>query len=374
MVEISVWVPDNLLEALDRAAAELEITRADLIRQVLLRYVEDVEDLNLAVKRLQDPADSTIGLARGQERVTRYRLTMSCPPCKISPESSPGGTMAQGSIADPLSITLGVEEEFFLVDPETRDLLPDPDPRIFEYCNKNRGDHKVVAEFLRSQIETTTRVCSSVAGRPFGPHRDPPPRHRRGRAARRRGAGRLHPSLRGLAQPGRHGGASLRTVRHDLPAGRTGTARGRDAHPRGFRRRRQPRPGDDGHAPLPAPASRALGILALQQRAGDRLQVLPSDPLRQHAAHGIARAAALLGGIREPGRRLPADGVHQGQQRALVGHPAFPGIPHPGTADLRHLPDRERRHVRPWRSIPVSCGICFAWIWKAAFRRNRRRN
>ncbi len=64
--------------------------------------------------------------------------------------------------ADPLAITLGVEEEFFLVDPKTRDLLPVPDPRIFESCEKNRGDHKVVAEFLRSQIETTSRVCISV--------------------------------------------------------------------------------------------------------------------------------------------------------------------------------------------------------------------
>ena len=71
--------------------------------------------------------------------------------------------MAQDSTADPLAITLGVEEEFFLVDPETRDLMSDPDPRIFDECEKNRGDHKVVAEFLRSQIETTTRVCSSVA-------------------------------------------------------------------------------------------------------------------------------------------------------------------------------------------------------------------
>ena len=71
--------------------------------------------------------------------------------------------MTEGKNADPLSITLGVEEEFFLVDPETRDLLPDPDTRIFEACDKNRGDHKVVAEFLRSQIETTSRVCSSVA-------------------------------------------------------------------------------------------------------------------------------------------------------------------------------------------------------------------
>ncbi len=70
--------------------------------------------------------------------------------------------MAIDSTADPLAITLGVEEEFFLIDPETRDLLPDPDPHIFQECEKNRGDHKVVAEFLRSQIETTTRVCSSV--------------------------------------------------------------------------------------------------------------------------------------------------------------------------------------------------------------------
>ena len=62
-----------------------------------------------------------------------------------------------------IKITLGVEEEFFLVDPDTRDLLIDPDPRIFEKCEKNRGPHKVVREFLRSQIETNTRICESVA-------------------------------------------------------------------------------------------------------------------------------------------------------------------------------------------------------------------
>ncbi len=59
-------------------------------------------------------------------------------------------------------ITLGVEEEFFLIDPESRDLLADPDPGIFEACDENRGPHKVVREFLRSQIETNTRVCGSV--------------------------------------------------------------------------------------------------------------------------------------------------------------------------------------------------------------------
>lgn len=60
MVSISVRVSDSLLEALDSAAAELDTTRADLIRQALQCYVEDVEDLNLAVKRLHDPADNTL--------------------------------------------------------------------------------------------------------------------------------------------------------------------------------------------------------------------------------------------------------------------------------------------------------------------------
>ena len=62
-----------------------------------------------------------------------------------------------------LAITLGVEEEFFLVDSETRDLVADPDEGIFEACERSGGPHKVVHEFLRSQIETNTRVCDSVA-------------------------------------------------------------------------------------------------------------------------------------------------------------------------------------------------------------------
>ena len=62
-----------------------------------------------------------------------------------------------------LDITLGVEEEFFLVNPETRDLESDPDPGIFEVCARNRGPHMVSHEVLRTQIETSTRVCSSVA-------------------------------------------------------------------------------------------------------------------------------------------------------------------------------------------------------------------
>lgn len=58
-----------------------------------------------------------------------------------------------------LNITLGVEEEFFLVNPESRDLISDPDPAIFEVCKGASEPHTVVHEFLRSQIETNTKVC-----------------------------------------------------------------------------------------------------------------------------------------------------------------------------------------------------------------------
>lgn len=62
-----------------------------------------------------------------------------------------------------LNITLGVEEEAFLIDPVTRDLISDPDPKIFDECEENSVPHKVVREMLRTQIETNSRVCHSVA-------------------------------------------------------------------------------------------------------------------------------------------------------------------------------------------------------------------
>ena len=61
------------------------------------------------------------------------------------------------------TITFGLEEEFFLVDPESRNLIADPDPALFEACERDSGPHKVVHELLRTQIETNTRVCHSVA-------------------------------------------------------------------------------------------------------------------------------------------------------------------------------------------------------------------
>lgn len=60
------------------------------------------------------------------------------------------------------SFTIGIEEEYLLVDPETRNLAVDPPASILEDCRKRIGD-QVTPEFLRSQIEVGTQVCTSIS-------------------------------------------------------------------------------------------------------------------------------------------------------------------------------------------------------------------
>jgi carboxylate-amine ligase len=59
------------------------------------------------------------------------------------------------------SLTLGIEEEYLLVDPATRDLAVDPPEELFDACQACLGDH-VTTEFLRSQIEIATPVCRDI--------------------------------------------------------------------------------------------------------------------------------------------------------------------------------------------------------------------
>ncbi len=60
MSQITARVPDELVEALDAAAEGLKRSRADIIRQALERYLEDYDDLEVALERLQDPADPVL--------------------------------------------------------------------------------------------------------------------------------------------------------------------------------------------------------------------------------------------------------------------------------------------------------------------------
>jgi len=58
--------------------------------------------------------------------------------------------------------TIGVEEEYLLVDLGSRDLVREPPAELFEACEAALGT-QVTPEFLRAQIEVGTRVCGSMA-------------------------------------------------------------------------------------------------------------------------------------------------------------------------------------------------------------------
>ena len=60
------------------------------------------------------------------------------------------------------SFTVGIEEEYLLVDKETRDLVVDPPQALMEACRTALGEH-VSPEFLRCQIEIGTPVCKTLA-------------------------------------------------------------------------------------------------------------------------------------------------------------------------------------------------------------------
>jgi RHH-type rel operon transcriptional repressor/antitoxin RelB len=68
MTQITARVPDELVEELDRAANSLARSRADVIRQAIEYYLDDLEDLTLGLEALRDPADPVLewGVVRAE--------------------------------------------------------------------------------------------------------------------------------------------------------------------------------------------------------------------------------------------------------------------------------------------------------------------
>lgn len=57
---------------------------------------------------------------------------------------------------------LGIEEEYLLVDPKTKDLIRQPDPKFMEVCQEEiKG--QVVNEYLQCQVEVGTKPNASVS-------------------------------------------------------------------------------------------------------------------------------------------------------------------------------------------------------------------
>ena len=61
----------------------------------------------------------------------------------------------------PSRFTMGVEEEYLLVDQETRALVVDPPESLMKVCEEKLGG-QVSSELLRSQIEIGTKVCADI--------------------------------------------------------------------------------------------------------------------------------------------------------------------------------------------------------------------
>ena len=58
-------------------------------------------------------------------------------------------------------LTLGIEEEYLLVDRETRAVASEPPPQLFADLHE-RTAGRAFPEFLRAQVEIATPVCRSI--------------------------------------------------------------------------------------------------------------------------------------------------------------------------------------------------------------------
>jgi transposase len=60
MSQITARLSDELVTALDRAAADLRKSRAEVVRAAIEYYLAEYEDLAVAVARLRDPSDPVL--------------------------------------------------------------------------------------------------------------------------------------------------------------------------------------------------------------------------------------------------------------------------------------------------------------------------
>ena len=60
MPQITARLPDELVREIDAAAARLKRSRAQLVRQAIEYYLDDLDDLKMGLERLQDPADPVL--------------------------------------------------------------------------------------------------------------------------------------------------------------------------------------------------------------------------------------------------------------------------------------------------------------------------
>ena len=60
MSQVTARLPDVVLESLDAPAAKLNRSRAEIIGQGIEHYLDDFDDISIALDRLRDPTDPVL--------------------------------------------------------------------------------------------------------------------------------------------------------------------------------------------------------------------------------------------------------------------------------------------------------------------------
>ena len=240
---------------------------------------------------------------------------------------------AQFGAGDPY--TLGVEEEYMLLDAESFDLVQHIDT-VLAAIEGDELEPRINAELMQSVLEIATPVCRTAARRRrTSCAKLRALRHARSRASRdSRRLGRDAP-VQPLRAPADHRARPLPAARRPAPVRRAARADLRHAHPRRGRRPREGDPGRERPARPPRPAARALRELAVLARRADGALVEPADRLRRVSALGAAAALPRLRRLRRGRRAARAHRLHRRLHAHLVGHPPASEARDGRGADLR---------------------------------------
>ena len=249
----------NLQAALDAAGAKFsdvvkmntyitDMTKAPAVREVRARYFGD-DDAGEHARPGRAP-----GAARADAGNRSHRRL--------------------ASPADPMehAFTVGVEEEFQIVDPETWELRS----HVSELLASSApafGD-QVKREMHQSIVEVGTKICANVERAGRGNHPQPP-RSRRRRGARRPAhRRRRHASVLELDGPGHLAGRALREHRRGAAAAGAVAADLRPARPRRRARSLDDDRADERGALFPAAPAGAVDQLAVLDGARHRPEVV----------------------------------------------------------------------------------------------------
>ena len=248
-----------------------------------------------------------------------------------------GSSHVTSRIAD---FTIGVEEEYQIVNPTTRELRQRAG-RILPRAQEAVGD-EVTNELYQSQIEIGTPVCRTLVGGQGRAGPAPSRGDRGGRARRQPDRLGRDPPVLALGRSDADPQAALLRDRRRLPATGPRADHLRLPRPRRDRRPRGRDPGDESRPALAGPDARPDRELALL--AGDRhgLRQLSDRALPAVPDDGDAAPLRVPGRVRRPDRGARGHREHRGRVEDLLGHPPVVALRDARVPGLRRLHDGGR--------------------------------